>query len=160
MSFALTRTGCATEANPDESIFPMQHPHPSTHDEIARRAQSIWDMRGQPHGHDLAIWLEAERQLNMDPAGPQSGDSAGPVSAPGPIGRLPSSPKTEHPSAEPRSSTAHPAVVTAPEPDAIAAKAAFEKKSARAPILPTHKNAPHMAPPVSGKPLWNQPHSS
>lgn len=127
----------------------MQHSHPPTHDEIAQRAQSLWDMRGQPHGHDLAIWLEAERQLSIDLAGPQSGGLAEPASSPGPMGRLLSSPTTEH---VPVSFT--------PDPDMIAAQAALEKKSARAPRLPTHKNAPHTAPAESGKPLWNQPHSS
>lgn len=139
---------------------PMQHSHPPAHDEIAQRARSIWDMRGQPSGHDLSIWLEAERQLSLDLAGPHSGDLAEPVLSPGPMGGVLSSPKAEHTSGQAGSSSGHSAVTTAPDPDVIAAKVALNKKSARAPILPTHKNAPPMAPAESGKPLWNQPHSS
>jgi hypothetical protein len=34
------------------------------HAEISERAASIWQERGQPHGQDDEIWLEAEKQLN------------------------------------------------------------------------------------------------
>jgi len=33
------------------------------HDEIAVRAYELWEKRGRPEGHDVAIWLEAESQL-------------------------------------------------------------------------------------------------
>lgn len=33
------------------------------HAEIARRAEQLWQERGQPSGQDEAIWLEAESQL-------------------------------------------------------------------------------------------------
>ena len=34
-----------------------------SHDEISRRAQTIWADRGHPSGQDEDIWFEAERQL-------------------------------------------------------------------------------------------------
>lgn len=34
-----------------------------THEEIARRAYDLFERRGGQHGHDLADWLEAEREL-------------------------------------------------------------------------------------------------
>lgn len=40
-------------------------PRPS-HGAIALRAAEIWRQRGYPAGHDLEIWLEAERELVAD----------------------------------------------------------------------------------------------
>jgi Protein of unknown function (DUF2934). len=37
-----------------------------TQDAIARRARQLWDDRGRPHGQDVDIWLEAERQLRAE----------------------------------------------------------------------------------------------
>ena len=34
-----------------------------THEEIAKRAYQVFLERGQPEGHDLDHWLEAEAQL-------------------------------------------------------------------------------------------------
>ena len=34
-----------------------------THEEIAQRAYQVFLERGQPEGHDLDHWLEAEAQL-------------------------------------------------------------------------------------------------
>lgn len=48
----------------------------------------------------------------------------------------------------------------APSSDAFAALAAQQRNAARAPQLQHGKNAPHAAPPESGKPLWAKPHSS
>ena len=48
----------------------------------------------------------------------------------------------------------------APSPDDLAAKAALQAKAARAPQQQHGKNAPKPAPPESGKPLWDKPHSS
>jgi hypothetical protein len=36
-----------------------------THDEIAQRAYQVFLERGQPQGHDLDHWLEAEAQLKQ-----------------------------------------------------------------------------------------------
>ena len=138
----------------------MQHSHPPTHDDISQRAQYIWSMRGKPQGHDDSIWLEAEQQLSIDLAGPESAYLVAPSSAPGPIGRVLSSPQAGRLPVEAGPFPAHVPTGAAPDPDVVAAKATLAKKSARAPRLPTHKNAPHAAPTESGKPLWNQPHSS
>jgi hypothetical protein len=36
--------------------------------EIARQAHALWERYGRPAGRDIAIWLEAERQvLGNDP---------------------------------------------------------------------------------------------
>jgi len=133
-----------------------------THEAITCRAREIWNVRGNPNGLDTAIWLEAERQLTET-----SGESAGVGSdkshasparlvqqiAAATGGEVsPEAKPTPHHSSE--SSTA------TPDPIEIVAKAAAQKKSARAPRLPTHHNAPKVAPTESGKPLWNQPHSS
>ena len=37
-------------------------PSPS-HESVARRAREIWLRLGSPDGQDLAIWLQAEREL-------------------------------------------------------------------------------------------------
>lgn len=34
-----------------------------SHDEITRRARSLWEERGRPEGQDDEIWLDAERSL-------------------------------------------------------------------------------------------------
>jgi len=151
---------CRLKPNSIKPILPVQHSHPPTHEEIAQRARSIWNMHGQPQGHDTAIWLEAEWQLSIDLAGPQGSGSVAPTSSPGPMGRVLSSPKTEHAPAEAGFFPAHYPATTVPDPDVMVAKSALAKKSARAALLPTHKNAPQPAPTESGKPLWNQPHSS
>jgi hypothetical protein len=62
--------------------------------------------------------------------------------------------------AAPTPSIAHESHSLAPSPDAFAALAAQQKNAARAPQLQHGKNAPHAAPPESGKPLWDKPHSS
>jgi hypothetical protein len=41
---------------PDTRTLPL-------HPEIARRAYLLWLGYGRPRGRDVAIWLEAERQL-------------------------------------------------------------------------------------------------
>ena len=38
----------------------LSHPHET----IVQRAREIWLQLGQPDGQDLAIWLEAERELS------------------------------------------------------------------------------------------------
>jgi len=54
--------------NPDKPVHANNVPTPSprqpfSHDDIKRRAESLWRDRGQPSGQDDAIWLEAESQL-------------------------------------------------------------------------------------------------
>jgi len=36
------------------------------HEDIVHRARAIWEERGHPEGHDVEIWLEAERQLGNE----------------------------------------------------------------------------------------------
>ena len=46
-----------------------------THEQIAARAKSIWELKGCPIGQDERNWLEAEEQIRLelgpDPGGPQ-----------------------------------------------------------------------------------------
>lgn len=41
-----------------------------SHDSISRRAKELWLQSGEPDGQDLAIWLQAERELNGRPIDP------------------------------------------------------------------------------------------
>ena len=36
------------------------------HDEIAQRAQTIWEQAGRPEGQDTEHWLQAERELRKE----------------------------------------------------------------------------------------------
>lgn len=38
-------------------------PSSPSHDTITQQARELWEQRGRPQGQDVAIWLEAERQL-------------------------------------------------------------------------------------------------
>ena len=56
--------------NADKPVHAHNIPSPTarlrpqaSHEEIARRAEKIWRDRGQPHGQDESIWLEAESML-------------------------------------------------------------------------------------------------
>jgi hypothetical protein len=129
---------------------------PPTRTEVAQRAHEIWASRGSPLGLDSEIWLDAERQLS---AGPGREDSGVPAH------RQPlSEPKTaaataERLKGEMASESAVEFHISPPISDQAAIKAALQKREARAPQLPTHIG-PKGTPPESGKPLWNQPHSS
>lgn len=46
------------------------------------------------------------------------------------------------------------------DPAEAKAKAEQQKKAARAPQVPHGNEAPKVKPPESGKPVWDQPHSS
>jgi len=124
--------------------------NPPTHEEITRRAHDIWTDRDSPNGHDLSIWLEAERQLTADSCAPSDNDSPETHSSFDPFGRNHNAAKAE----------AEPIESARPDPLETAAKSAQLKHAASAPRMPTHRNAPRSAPTESGKPLWNQPHSS
>jgi Protein of unknown function (DUF2934) len=131
-----------------------------THEEIARRAQEIWQQSGNPGGRDTDIWLEAERQLMAGTADSDSGSSAH------------ESPRTTSESkgavrlADKESENSGESIVEhhiSPSshsiPDDAEAKAALQKQEARAPKSPT-KNAPKLQPAQTSKPLWDKPHSS
>lgn len=125
-------------------------PNSPTHEAIALRAQEIWNARGNPHGADDAIWLEAERQLAAE-ARELSADFADEAHTSfDPFGRSRTVDFRKNASDE----------SSEPDPIEIAAKAAVQKHAASAPRLPTHRTAPRSAAPVSGKPLWDKPHSS
>lgn len=47
----------------DNSLQPADTRRKVLHDDIARRAQELWEQYGRPQDRDLEIWLEAERQL-------------------------------------------------------------------------------------------------
>jgi hypothetical protein len=47
-----------------------------THDDVARRAYDLYCSRGATDGHDIADWLEAERQLATDDSRPARARSA------------------------------------------------------------------------------------
>ena len=133
--------------------------HSPTHDDIAQRAQEIWQRYGSPEGRDTEIWLEAERQLTENPEDSTENDSV----------RY-ESPRTTSESKgavnladQMRSETAAESMVEHHISPAIsdnaAINAALQKREARAPKLPA-KSAPKSQPAETGKPLWDKPHSS
>jgi hypothetical protein len=105
-----------------------------THEEISQLAHKIWQDTGDSVRGADADWLDAERQLHASAAKSK-----------------PDSPAPEHAASHTLSESKSPV--------ATAERAALQKKEARQPKLPTH-TGPKSTPPESGKPLWNQPHSS
>ena len=103
-----------------------------THEEVAQCAHKLWHTCGCPEGRDTTIWLEAEREIM------ERWDES-----------------HSHPAVHP----VEPTPGESPGALAQAASTAQQKKEARAPIAPRIM-APTAKPPESGKPLWNQPHSS
>lgn len=125
-----------------------------SHEEVAKRAEKIWHNYGKPVGRDVEIWHEAERQITSDRGTPTE------TKARSDSLRL----------SEPNDAAALAETITAAEsvvefnispaiPDQEAIQAALQTKVARAPKVPRIV-APKHAVPESGKPLWNQPHSS
>ena len=104
-----------------------------SHQTVALCAYQIWQDYGGPSGCDDAIWFEAERKLT-------AGAGISEVAA------------APHASTSPTLGESHSA-------HAEAEAAAQQRRDARAPITP-HIIAPKTKPTESGKPLWNQPHSS
>jgi len=115
-----------------------------SHDEIAHRAHQLWHEYGSPAGQDESIWLAAEQQLT---ARLKLHETAAPATF----------------AERTRSATAAESLVenqiSPAIPDAEAIRAALQKQTARAPQVPHHLG-PKGKPPETGKPLWNQPHSS
>ncbi len=57
-----------TPAHPDPVPIPATRTRLApTHDEIARRAETLWSQAGCPHGRNVELWLEAEHQLCCGP---------------------------------------------------------------------------------------------
>lgn len=52
---------------------PLREP---IHEEVSARARADWEKAGRPEGQDLAIWLEAERQLRLEVDLPDADDDA------------------------------------------------------------------------------------
>jgi hypothetical protein len=48
--------------------------------EIARRAYTLWEEEGHPHGRDRDHWVRAERELALAPAAPKA--AAQPAASP------------------------------------------------------------------------------
>jgi hypothetical protein len=105
-----------------------------THEEISRLAHQLWQEAELRGGDATQNWLDAERQLTAGATQPAPGIA-------------PAEPAKTHPVSE--SQSAHAAME----------RAALQKKEARQPKVATH-TGPKLAPAESGKPLWNQPHSS
>ena len=126
-----------------------------TDDEIAERAYQIWQDQGQPIGHDLENWLEAQRELINEAC--LSAEESGKAQA----RRTTTESKAEFNDRAKVETAAESVVeyyISPAVSDEEAVRAAFQKKEARAPQLPTHQG-PKSKPAESGKPLWNQPHS-
>lgn len=124
-----------------------------THEEITHRAKQIWSSRGSPSGCDTEIWCEAERQLTI--VSPEAEETGSVKSHPSP-----GSPGRNPIETEAAAGHLHGSAAPAPSPDATAAKAAIQKSASRAPQYQHGSNAWKPAPPESGKPLWDKPHSS
>ena len=103
--------------NPDKPVHadnvPTREPRQQiAHEEIAARAQKIWQERGRPSGTDEAIWLEAETQL-------QGEAEARPVAG------TPSRPLIDEPGRQLRSRTK----VQDPAESAVQTRSATDSKS-------------------------------
>lgn len=126
-----------------------------SHEEISYRARELWQSRGNPTTTDNEIWLEAERQLKETPSQSATAASVGNLS--------PSAEKTTATTERRREDAASESMVenqiSPPVSTEAAVKAALQKKAGREPKMPT-KSAPKAMPPVSGKPIWDKPHSS
>ena len=46
---------------------PTSPTRPVTDSDVARRAYDLYLARGCEHGHDVDDWLQAERELHIDP---------------------------------------------------------------------------------------------
>lgn len=135
-----------------------------THEEIARYAYEIWRQTGSPDGRDNEIWLDAERQLKAgrkeDPESDATNSDDHRVTSES-KGKVDLSDGEDSDGDSDRAATAvveH--NVPTPFSDNTAATAEQQRKEARAPRIPP-ANVMSKAPlAATGKPLWNQPHSS
>lgn len=129
-----------------------------SHDEISKRAFQLWHEHGSPAGHETETWLIAERQLTAK--------AAETTAALATLAVHEAQHETRAAAQLERTVTATAAKSMADEhplspavPDQKALNVAQQKHDARAPQIP-HHTGPHTKPPESGKPVWNQPHSS
>ncbi len=88
---------------PDTRTLPFE-------DEISRQAHNLWVNYGCPRGRDVAIWLEAERQLiGVDPQVNQQGGGAVPAAPLGDVFYPPVQPGSRTDAHEPRDDAKLPA---------------------------------------------------
>ena len=131
------------------------------HTEITALAHKIWQERGNPTDQDLAIWLDAERQL-LSPT-PQKSKGAA-VETHSLATHSESLPKDGQKLTAATASSSHAPLETNPHPiDAphgATNQDSIQKQAARAPRIPTKASAVNRPTPESGKPLWSRPHSS
>lgn len=130
-----------------------------THNEVARRAEDLWQTQGLPVGRDTDIWFEAERQLKAGRPGPRTDSTTHPI----PPGNDPfaNAVLTAAIRAKAGLAAARP-TVSRPLPSTARATGPAPGQQvtlARTPKRPT-KFAPEAAVPRSGKPLWSRSHSS
>lgn len=50
---------------PRGEVYMTEHPSPIPHDQIAQRAQELWEAEGRPEGKSDDHWLQAENELRM-----------------------------------------------------------------------------------------------
>lgn len=77
------------ETTPSLSSLSPASPLAPTHEEIAGRAQELWEKYGRPSGRDQEIWLEAERSLLLAKSAtpPAAGSQARTAPSPAPAKR-------------------------------------------------------------------------
>ncbi len=51
-------------------------------DRIRRRAYELWVQNGQPEGHEMDFWFQAEREIKGEEGGKAPGESQDPASRP------------------------------------------------------------------------------
>ena len=126
-----------------------------SHQEISERAYLLWLESGSMHGRDVELWYEAEKQLRNG-SNADAGASAASQRTPESAG---ASALADRLKAETAAESVVEFHITPSVSDEEAVKAALQKKEARAPKTPVH-TGPKQKPPETGKPLWNQAHSS
>jgi len=63
----VAKPACVTQQAPQSAGQRQTGPTATlTHDQIAKRAQQIWEKKGRPVGQDERNWLEAEAQLRRE----------------------------------------------------------------------------------------------
>lgn len=129
-----------------------------SHQEISERAYHLWLDRGSPHGRDVEHWHEAEKQLSKGANGSSADAGASDASQTNSESKGANS-LADRLKAETAAESVVEFHISPAVSDDAAVKAALQKKEARAPKVPAH-TGPKPKPPETGKPLWNQPHSS
>jgi len=126
-----------------ESVVEFSLPSPTSEDTAVQAALQTRESRGTKPPGKTAPQLAAATQVRGTGT---SQSTASPATDPTPAAPPPAHAPTH--------------VTPPPSPAAAAAQAEQQKKAARAPHIAA-KHTPHtLAPPESGKPVWDKPHSS